>query len=289
MSEDQYTPITHGNPQHIDPEKLDSITLADYGWTPATIKSYMFGIYLRDPETGAEMGDDFYNSMIETAISRAEQALDIAIFPRRISGEHHDYYANDYNSYMYVHTFQRPILQVEKLRLEMNGRLVYDYPTDWWKVYTLAGHIQLFPTTVMPGFFGGATGSGGFGAFPNLMGIPPSNNGNSAPQMLHVDYIAGMIPRSHAGYHYDWEVSASLEQLIIKYALVEIFQVWGRLIIGAGIASRQLIVDGISESIDTTQSAMYTGSAADIELINKDISDLLTNLKSYYGMNLGII
>ena len=58
------------------------------------------------------------------------------------------------------------------------------------------------------------------------------------------------------------------------------------MIIGAGIASKTLEVDGISETIGTTQSAMYGGASAQILQINEDIKELLDGLRAYYGYNM---
>ncbi|QKN84292.1 hypothetical protein [Listeria virus P61] len=277
-------PYSHGNPKHIEPEKVDEYVLSDYGWTAETIKAYMYGVRVVDPETGEEMGDTFYNHIIEVAVDKAEKELDIAILPRRES-EHHDYNQTEFSSYMYTHVHKKPILQVDDLKLEMNGRAIYRYPANWWKVYCLAGHIELYPTALMQ-TSQSMTYDSVFGGYPQLAGTAPSIGRTYAPQMIHVEYVAGMLPRKRAGVSRDWEVPAALEQLVTKYALVEIFQVWGRLIIGAGIASRTLVYDGVSESIDTTQSAMYTGSAADIELINKDIDSLVAQLRSHFGINM---
>lgn len=66
----------------------------------------------------------------------------------------------------------------------------------------------------------------------------------------------------------------------------EIYQVWGNLIIGAGIANKTLSVDGITETIGTTQSAMYGGASAQILQINEDIKELISGLQAYYGSNM---
>ena len=58
------------------------------------------------------------------------------------------------------------------------------------------------------------------------------------------------------------------------------------MIIGAGIANKSLDVDGISETIGTTQSAMYGGASAQIIQINDDIDELLKGLQSYFGTNM---
>lgn len=283
-----YSPYAHGNPKRIDLADLEKITPADYGWTTATIKAYMFGVRVVDPETGQELDDTFYEHVIETAIGRAERELDIAILPRLIKAEHHDYHQSDFNSYMYTHAFKRPIIQAESVKLELNGRPMYNYPSNWWKVYSLAGHIELYPTALMQ------TGMGlgyeqVFSGYPQLAGMPPNNGQTFAPQMIHLDYVAGMLPRKNSGYANEWECPPELEQLVIKYAMKEVFQIWGRLIIGAGIAGKSLSVDGISESIQTTQSAMYGGAYADIRQIDEDIDKLVSGLRSYFGMNMGIL
>ena len=66
----------------------------------------------------------------------------------------------------------------------------------------------------------------------------------------------------------------------------ELFKVGGRLIIGAGIASRSLSMDDVTESVVTTQSAMYGGYSADILQIDADIKDLVSKLRSYFGTNM---
>lgn len=281
---------THGNPVRIKPEDVTNYMLADYGWTPEALKSYMFGIPVKDPETGEEMSDVYYRHYLEVAVARAEKELDIAILPRFIQDEHHDYNSSDFNSYMYTHTYKRPILYVDKFMLEMSGKKIYDYNREWWRVYSLAGHIEVMPTALMQSAIGTIGYETGLYCIPMYSGIPYIGSQQTfAPQMIHVDYIAGLLPRKRAGVSNEWEVPADLEQLVLKYALREVFQQWGRLIIGAGIASRSLSVDGISESVETTQSAMFTGSAADIKLIDEDIARLEANLKSYFGIAFNVV
>lgn len=279
-----------GNPLLIDPDTIKDYTLESYGLTPELLKSYMYGVPIKDPTTGEEMGDDFYKHYLEVALAKAEQNLDIAILPRWVHKEQHNMYDSDFKSNMFTHLYKRPILFVDNLGLQFGGKPIFNYPSDWWRVYSKAGHIMVQPTALMQSSMGGlGFGDGEYGA-PMYAGIPVASTSTTfAPQLITVDYIAGLLPRKHAGYAQDWEMPASLEQLIAKYALVELFQQWGRLIIGAGIASRSLSVDGISESIVTTQSAMFTGAGADIVLVKEDIQELEENLKSVYGIATGII
>lgn len=280
---DQYT--DESNSKKLTSEDLENIRLSDYGWTPDVIKNYfMFGIEIKD-EHGNILDDNFYNSLFETAIANAEQALDIVILPR-YEVEKHDFNEQEFNSYMHTHTRAKPIIQVENLSLQFNGRTIYDYPGEWWKVYNKPGHIEIFPTTLMQ-----SGGSGynmtTFTGYPALAGAMPGGyNRTFAPQMIKISYIAGVLPRKRAGITREYEIPSNLQTLVIKYALRELFQVGGRLIIGAGIASRTLSMDDVTETINTTQSSMYGGYSAEILQIDKDIEELLRNLRSYYGQNM---
>lgn len=281
----EYAPYAHNNPKRIDLGELETLTLEDYNLTPEALKSYMFGLQIRDPQTGKPMDDSFYNEMLYKAIAQVEKKLDIAIFPR-IREEHQDFHAPEYNSFVHTHMHKRPILQVEQVQLEFNGRRAYSYPPQWWKVYSLAGHLEISPTPLMMA----GTGIGGAhgGAFiPNLVTpLALSQRHTFAPQMIHVRYVAGMLPRKNRFYNEDWEIPADLEVLVHKVALKEIFEQWGRLLVKPGIQSTSLTVDGVTETVNTTQTALYTAATAEIAQINQDIEDLMKDLRGYFGDNL---
>ena len=120
-----------------------------------------------------------------------------------------------------------------------------------------------------------------------LWGLPGIASTDVVPQALQYTYVAGMLPPTRRGITRDWEVPLDLVQLIAKYVLRELLEIWGDLIIGAGIAGESLSVDGISESTTTTQSAMYTGGAARIKLIDDTIASLEQGLRNRYGYNKG--
>lgn len=279
-----HSSYSHNNPKRIDIADLDKITLADYGLTPSAVKAYMFGLSITDPTTNKPIGDDFYISSIENAMAQVEQELDIAIFPR-IEVEHHDYHSQNFGSYMYTHVYRRPIVQVEDLKLELNGRRASSYPSNWWNVYNLSGHIELMPTPLMQTGQTYMGGAGSISPFPVMGAIRPNYGTTFAPQMIHVEYVAGLLPRQHGGYNKQWEMPATLEKLILKVAVREVFQMWGRLLVQPGLASQSISIDGISQSMGTTQSAMYGAVSADIAQINSDIAELKSALKSYFGGN----
>lgn len=273
------------NPKRVNVEDIDNITLEDYGWTADAIKNYfMFGIDIKD-ENGNILDEHFYSYLFESAIAEAEQELDIVILPR-LETEIHDYNEQEFQSFMFTHVRKKPIIQVEHLGLQFNGKPIYDYPSDWWKVYSLPGHIEIFPTTLMQ-TGGDGYNTNAFLGYPNLNGATATGyNRTFAPQMIKVEYVAGLLPRKREGITREYEIPANLHKLVVQYAMKELFKVGGRLIIGAGIASRSLSMDDVTESVVTTQSAMYGGYSADILQIDADIKDLVNKLRSYFGTNM---
>jgi hypothetical protein len=281
-------PYGHANEKVVDITKINDLVLADYGFTVDAVKMNHFGVSVTDPRTGEHLPDAFYAAKLESAVARAEKMLDIVILPRLLT-EHHDFYANQFNSYMFIKTHRKPILQAEVIRLEYGGAAVYNYPANWWRIYNLEGHIQMLPNTVLSGSGNNLSLAQAYTGFPMIAGLPQTVGNQFAPQMFHVQYVAGMLPPSRRGVTQPNEMHPDLWDMIIKMALKEVFEQWGRLIIGAGIANMQISMDGFSQSIDTTQSAMYGGASADIMQLDSDIEQLRIGLQSYYGTNLGLI
>jgi hypothetical protein len=278
----------HNNPQLVDLSAVDNFTLADYGLTVDAVKLNHFGIDVTDPRTGQYLPDAFYESKIESALAQAEKMLDIVILPRVLS-EHHDYYRNDFSSFMYIKAHRRPILQLENVKLEYGGSMVFNYPPKWWRLNHLGGSMEMLPTYMLAGEQGALNLATAYSGYPMIAGVPYLVGNEFAPQMFHVDYVAGMLPPKRRGVTQVNEMHPDLWNMIIKMALREVFEQWGRLIIGAGIANMSISIDGVSQSIDSTQSAMYGGASADIIQLDKDIQSLYDGLRSYYGNNLGII
>lgn len=287
---DVYAPYTNGNPRRIPLDSVEKFTLADYGFSVDAVKGQMFGVRVVDPESGEELGDDYYIQAINSAIANAEKVFDIKILPR-FESEEKDFYQSDFNSFGYLKMNSRPVLQVEDFQLRGYNQNVMQYQNNWWKVNCIQGSVQLMPSLL--GILGGTGGVPynqlSTGQAPWL-GFPPVGlNQGYAPQLFHVNYVAGMLPQERDGVFREWELHPDLKFLILKQSAKSILEIWGRLIIGAGIASKSFSMDGIEESVVTTQSAMYGGASADILQLDQDINQLTAGLKSYYGLNVGIV
>lgn len=225
--------------------------------------NYMFGISLVDQQ-GNEFPESLLASYLNGAISWAEALFDICLTKQEVNGENHDYERNDYMNWGFLQLWKRPVREVKSVKLMYGTQPSFEVPNDWIKLDKKAGKIQMFP----------AQGSA------NHMIISQSGivfglqqRWGYAPQMWEVDYVAGMEEN---------DIPEHLKILIYKKATIDILTVWGDLIIGAGIANQSISIDGLSQSIGTTQSAMYGGASARCQQYKDDINDLIPVLRMQF-------
>lgn len=242
-------------------EELNSQFLREY---------YLFGIPLEDLY-GNKMKEGMLDHYIKSAIQYTQRMLQIVIEPVEVKDEVHDYYANDFLNWSFIQLHKRPVMEVTSLSMHFGDMKMFDIPKDWVRMHSISGHIQLFPVS-------GSTGSliltqnGSF--LPTMLGLYPN-----APGLWRVSYKAGME-----------DIPDDLVEYIMKRASVGVLQVWGDLIIGAGIANQTISIDGLSQSIGTTQSPEFSGSGARIKNYMDDMRELEKRLKdTYLGINLGVV
>lgn len=233
-------------------------------------ENYLFGIPLED-SYGNKMTDKMLLHYIKSAIQYAQRIFQITIEPVDIEDEIHDYYANDFQGWSFLQLYKKPVIEVRSMSMQFGNTKMYEIPKDWIRNYGVTGQIQLFPVS-------GSTGSliltqnGSF--MPITLGLY-----QNAPSIWRLSYRAGME-----------DIPDDLAEYIMKRASIGILQVWGDLIIGAGIANQTISIDGLSQSIGTTQSPEFAGSGARIKSYQDDMKDLEKRLKdTYVGINLGIV
>lgn len=241
--------------------------------------TWLFGVKIRDKETGADFSEDAYQNAIDTAIGLLETYLDISISPIKGYKEYKDYRINDYSEFGYFQLDNFPIEAVSNIRLvyyrddngEVDEQQSLSIPRSWWRVNSHDGIIRLVPNGKMPGQLAYAAG----GWWPEIFRMP------MVPHAWEITYdygfCSGMVP-------------VLVNQAISMLAAIICLITAGHLILGAGIAGTSISLDGLSQSISTTQSAENSGFSSTI----KDISDklygttkddpfaILKILKNYY-------
>lgn len=229
--------------------------------TVAQMKAtWLFGVKIRDKETGEELSDEAYQNALDTAISMLEHYLDISVSPVRNYKEYKDYNRNEYYDWGYFQLDNFPIDSVNSIRLvyfrDDNGEVDETQstliPSNWLRVNAHDGIIRLVPNGKFPANL--QVGNGGF--YPELFSV------SKVPHAWEVNYNYGFC---------DGQIPVLLNQAISMIASIIVLITAGHLILGAGIAGTSISLDGLSQSIQTTQSAENSGFSSTI----KDISDKL--------------
>lgn len=251
----------NGEPEEVEEEPV--ISCEGFNLTDLTT-NYMFGIDLVDQQ-GNPFPKTLIASYLNGAISWAEQLFDICLTERVIEEEYHDYERSDYMNWGYIQAFKRPIREVNQLQLMYGSQPSFEIPLEWLKVDKLGGKIQMFPSQ-------GSANNLIINQSGVIFGL--NQRWGYAPQMWKVSYVAGMKKE---------DIPENLKILIYKQATCDIMTVWGDLIIGAGIANQSISIDGLSQSIGTTQSAMFGGASARVQSYRDDIDRLIPVLRSTFS------
>lgn len=225
----------------------------------AKLKSlYLFGIVIRDDQ-GNEYADESYQAHIDHAISFLEHYLDISISPVKSFVEYKDYRVNDYADWGYFQLNNYPVKCVRSMKLvyfrESDGTpiAVQEIPNNWLRLQAHDGLVRLIPNAKFPA------------------NLQISQTGAFFPELLR----SQMVPHAwEFTYDYGFDpgcVPGLLNQAIGTIAAINALIVGGSLVLGAGIAGTSISLDGLSQAIQTTQSAENSAYSATI----KDFSDKL--------------
>lgn len=246
---------------------------------------YLFGIKIADDQ-GNDINDEAYQMFIDNAVSMLEHYLDIYITPECVV-EHRDYRVNDYSDWGYMQLNNFPLIKVDKVEMiyfrdeDGEPQVIQEIPKSWIRIQKQDGIMRLVPNA----------------RFPANLQI--DNSGNYFPEVLR----STMIPHAwqityHAGFE-DGKIPNLVNQAIALLAAISGLIIGGHLVLGAGIASQSISLDGLSQSISSTNSAENSAYGANIKEYQKILfgdgpndkeNGIIHQLKEYYkGQTVGII
>lgn len=234
--------------------------------TPDQLKKiFLFGVDLTDDD-----GTPYPDELFEFYIKSAQQWFETQIGGLKLCEqdfvERHDYRLQDYIQYSFIKLFKYPCQEVSKVSVQfpLSTNLLEFDPT-WYRVDSVGGHVNLFPTQ---GTFSSILLSQGGSYIPLLYsGI------EFVPHVLNIEYTAGFKKG---------EIPHNILNIIGMKASLGPLNIAGDLIAGAGIATKSVGIDGISQSIGTTASATNAGYGARIIQYDKQIKDEISSLKNYF-------
>jgi hypothetical protein len=227
---------------------------------------YLFGVDLTN-----DNGEGYLTKNIEFNIRKAQLWLQkeipgLLLFPTQIKSETHDYYLNDYVAYNFIKLFRYPVQSVERVAIQFplaTQTLTFD--PSWYRVDSNGAQCQLVPTQ---GTFSSIVlGQGG-----NFLPLFYSGL-QQVPALWQIDYTAGFAKG---------QIPEDILDIIGLKASIMPMNIAGDLIAGAGVASKNISLDGLSQGIVTTASAENTGYTANIKQREKEITSMLKGLKEFY-------
>ncbi len=227
------------------------------------VSTYLYGITTKAAD-GSLISDATYELYIKAAQEEMEKFLDIRLQKQVIESDY-TLYKNDFDAWGMI-TTDFPVVEAYQLHGYFNDQLQIEYDETWLSSKT---------TNV--------------GMPDRIVNIVPPTKGY-APLMHHaITPYVGMHRIDHFPNY--WKLKyctgfdkapADITNFIGKLAAINIFNLLGDLILGAGIAGQSISIDGLSQSIQTTSSAENSGYSSRVKAYLADLKESLPRLRNYY-------
>lgn len=249
--------------------------------------NYLFGLDLTD-DNGTPYPDSLYAFFIKSAVSSLEHKLDIKIKRTDYEDERHDFYRDDYESYIFIKLNHHPVISVQVATLVLPGeQTVMTFDQDWIHVQRESGQVQMVPGVGSAGSI--LLGAGG-AWLPFIYG-----GSRFIPDAFRITYTAGFGRRTIATAVSPSDpdldtIPDDIVDVVGKMASFGPLNIAGDLLGGAGIASQSVGIDGLSQSFSTTSSATNAGYGARLLQYSKELKEVIPTLrKTYKGIALTIV
>jgi len=230
---------------------------------------YFYGVDVLSKD-GSKLDSNTIKLNIKSAQSEVEKYLDIKLFPTFIE-ETKDYYRDDYyNGFPFVRT-SLPVKRILSLVGRLNNVEQIIYPESWLSERKTSDGTYHRQFSIVPS---GAAVEGNADVI--LTGITSHYGLRAFSQVANY-----WTTQYETGFDVG-EIPEDLLQMIGMLSALPLLAIAGDLILGAGIASQSLSIDGLSQSISSTSSATNAGYGARMIEYRKSIDQTKKALKRYY-------
>lgn len=230
---------------------------------------YLYGVDIKSKD-GSLIPEYVWETQIKAAQQECERFLGIK-FRRQLITETLTYFQDDYTNSLPILNTSFPVYRTLTLLGRINNVEQIKYPSEWLSCYQGPDEIPTRRISLIP------SGSSSTAATNVLLiGIMAQLGIRSlrvVPNYWTTQYLTGWSPE---------KLPIELVDLVGKWASIKMFHIAGDLILGAGIASLSLGMDGLSQSISSTSSATNAGYGARIIGYLKDIDNTLKRIKGVY-------
>lgn len=240
---------------------------------------FLFGIPIYDPANPKTfIPDETFDFYIQAAQDEIENYLTLKI-GRLAYKENRDFVFDDWISWGFV-PVTYPVVKPVKLQGFMNTTLQVDYPEQWLSSKQQSPGEDLYSRQVnLVPITGAANVLTGNSIYVGVAPYIGYFGNKQIPNYWEMTYITG--------FH---KVPNDIAYAIGKLATIGILNILGDIPpIGAGIASKSVSIDGLSQSVSSTQSATNAAYGARIGEYKKDLDKALPLLHSkYVGITFGV-
>lgn len=228
---------------------------------------FFFGIGIKD-QSGRKMSDSDIAFNIRHATEELEGFLNIKV-TKQVIKETQSYYLKDYQNWGFIPTTY-PVICPDELTGFLGKVEQVIYPNNWLISKRTNDAIGYHRSMYL---------------VPSAASTTTQNSvvySGVAPHMGH--YGSLNIPHYwSASYVTSFDrIPEDILMAIGKLATINIFAQLGDIILGAGIASQSLGLDGLSQSISTTSSATSSGYGSRMINYYKDLKDSMPKLAAKY-------
>lgn len=232
------------------------------------LEGFFHGISICD-EDGNDLSYNVIEDKIRAAQKQMENTLSVKLTKTFIK-ERREFIRGDYYTWGFLRVTY-PISGVSSVQGYLNNVQQIDFPNEWLSTNSeinqedlLNRQITLVPTGSNATVNGalvyiGVTPHLGFWGYEQI------------PNYWDVQYCTGFE-----------DIPFDIREFVGKLASISVFAILGDILLGAGIASQSLSVDGLSQSIATTQSAENSAYSARVRQYAGEMKNDLPNLISYY-------
>lgn len=195
---------------------------------------------------------------------------------KQIIEESKSFYLDDFFQWGFLPT-TFPVVKAFKLQGFVGQVKQIDYPAEWIQTKKdSTGELYHRKMYLVPGQ-GQATSNNVVlsGLFPQAGFLGNSN----IPNYWTIRYCTGFQ-----------KPPQDLVMFVANLASFNIFNIMGDLILGAGIASQSIGIDGLSQSINSTASAENTAFGGRIHAVRECLKESLERMENYYkGFAMGVM
>lgn len=231
---------------------------------------YFYGVNVNNSTDGKNIDQYSLMTYLLAAQSEIERYFDIKLFPQLIT-ETRDYYKSDYRNNFPIIRTSLPVRVARTLLGMLNNVEQIHYPEQWLQCRLTNDNTYYRQISIVPN--GSVVNAD---ANVILLGISAQygmQSFNHIQNYWTIQYETG-FPLG--------EIPYDLINLIGMIASIPVFAILGDIILGAGIASKSLSIDGLSQSVGTTSSATNSGYGARIIEYRKSIKETVDRLKRVY-------